>query len=116
MGEQRFGFALQGLRFNTYAAYLTASPQNCIGNRQFKIMQRAIFKTVRCMRSAFRWTPGCRLQRVDVQYPCVHKRGRYSHTRLHHPYAKHALGNQIVAQSGSQSVQTSWLLHILCLR
>jgi hypothetical protein len=74
MGEQRFGFALQGLRVNTYTAYLTAPPQNCTGNQQLKIMQRAIFKTVRCMRSAFPLDAGLSASVRWRAIPCVHKK------------------------------------------
>ncbi len=58
MGNMRLGLALQGLRFNTKAAYITASPQKCIGKRQINIMHRAIFKTVRYIRSALPFDAG----------------------------------------------------------
>ncbi len=49
MGDMRFGLDLQGLRFKTYAAYYTASPQKSMGRRQLKIMQCAIFSITLCM-------------------------------------------------------------------
>ncbi len=58
IGDIRFGLALHGLWFKTYAAYFTASPQICTKKRQLKIMCVAVFKTVRCIRSAFPYETG----------------------------------------------------------
>ena len=51
-GDARRRFELVGLLFRMYAAYSTASPQNVKGRRLAKIMDRAIFRTVRCIRFA----------------------------------------------------------------
>ena len=47
-----FTFALVGLQLRKYTAYYTASPQNVTGSRLAKIMLRAMFRIVLCMRSA----------------------------------------------------------------
>jgi hypothetical protein len=69
--------ALQELRFQTQAVYFTASPQKCIGKRQSKITQRAVFSTVPCTRSAFRSRPGYQLRCAGERCRCVCKTHRY---------------------------------------
>ena len=52
IGDSHFSFALVKLQLRMYVAYSTAPPQKDRGSRLAKIIKRAMFTTVRCIRSA----------------------------------------------------------------
>jgi hypothetical protein len=98
----RFGLDLQVLQFKTYVAHFTASPQKCIERRQLKIMHRAIFQIVLCMRSALPFDAGLSASVCWRAIPLCSQNRSMLCIRLYHRSATLARGNRNGAQNGQQ--------------
>jgi hypothetical protein len=111
IGDRRFGLALHGLRFNTYAVYLTASPPKMHG--QSAIKNHAPGHIEHCSMHSFSFAVRCWI--VSFSSLAMPVRSQKISIFAYSPprrFVALGFGNQCVFQNGRRSLKISLQLRL----